>query len=491
MNVSTVSSVSLHQDSFLLSQAESQASQADSPGFHSRHLNDFTTERILKERTEYEESDLLGLVSLCPSRHGGLLDYPKLVTGSAGWVTEKWEVCLRLVRPGYYLCSSSSDLIGAEQPQEEPDDFFSSVMESATKLISHHAWLTEVLVKAGDFEKVAGVAGGLALVRNKLWQLSGETGELAGLYRETCDLVESLCEQMTLYYSNSLTAALLDSDSQDWEDPRAFHEGERVSYCVQMWWFTMETTRQYLWASLPPNMSQNIFLPVLSQSLSTLVSRYSTISPSSARLPQYRADLLALLLAVSELLPCVTEELGDLETCRPESVEMRSVHTKCDLLLSLLVTVTAPAASLLSSLQTSTTTSPGVPRSDWRRLVCPLYRQTSPPGRVYLLARLVSDLPQPAWPLLAQLCLTSGLELPRLLASQMGAFVPSPGCGEAGPGRCGSEAQCTSGVSVCLGPADSNWPVLVVLGSLLPLLTDLSSSSSSLTQVQSPPLPSH
>ena len=80
----------------------------------------------------------------------------------------------------------SSDLSGAaasQESQEQPDDFFSSVLESASKLISHHAWLTEVLVKAGDFEKVAGVAGGLALVRNKLWQLSGETEELAGLYR--------------------------------------------------------------------------------------------------------------------------------------------------------------------------------------------------------------------------------------------------------------------------------------------------------------------
>ena len=311
-----VSLVILHQDSFLLS----QASQAETDSqFQSRHLNDFTTECILKERTEYEESDLLGLVSLCPSRHGGLLDYPKIVTGSAGSVTEKWELCLRLVRPTYYLCSS--DLTGAahhEEPQEEPENFFCSVMESATKLISHHAWLTEVLVKVGDFEKVAGVAGGLALVRNKLWQLSGETGELSGLYRESCELVESLCEQMTLYYSNSLTAALIDSDSQDWEDTRPFHEGERVSYCVQMWWFTMETTRQYLWSSLPPNMSQNIFLPVLSQSLSTLVTRYSTISPSTARLPQYRADLLALLLAVSELLPCVTEEMRSLETCDDE-----------------------------------------------------------------------------------------------------------------------------------------------------------------------------
>ena len=155
---------------------------------------------------------------------------------------------------------------------------------------------------------------------------------------------------------------------------------------------------------------------------------------------------------------------------------MRSVHTKCELLLTLLVTVTAPAPSLLSSLQAR----PG-PRSDWRQAVCPLYRQqpASPHTRLYLLARLVSDLPQPAWPLLVQLCLTSSSELPRLLITQMGAFVPAPGPER--PGRCGSEAQC---VGPCLGPADSTWPILTVLGSLLPLLSDLSSAS--LTRVFSP-----
>ena len=155
---------------------------------------------------------------------------------------------------------------------------------------------------------------------------------------------------------------------------------------------------------------------------------------------------------------------------------MRSVHTKCDLLLSLLVMVTAPAPPLLSSLKTRPR-----PRSDWRQVICPLYRPqlASPQTRLYLLTRLVADLPQPAWPLLVQLCLSSSSELPRLLTTQMGAFVPSPGPDR--PGRCGSEAQCAG---PCLGPADSTWPVLVVLASLLPLLSDLSSTS--LTQVLSP-----
>ena len=92
MMSSPVSSVILHQESFLLSHASQ--TEPDSQ-FHSRQLNDFTTEMILKERTEYEESDLLSLVPVCPSRHGGQLDYPKIVTSSAGWVTEKWELCLR------------------------------------------------------------------------------------------------------------------------------------------------------------------------------------------------------------------------------------------------------------------------------------------------------------------------------------------------------------------------------------------------------------
>ena len=54
----------------------------------------------------------------------------------------------------------------------------------------------------------------------------------------------------------------------------------------------METTRQYLWASLPPTMSQTIFLTVLTQSLSVLSHRYSSIRPSQNRLDQYRVDIV-------------------------------------------------------------------------------------------------------------------------------------------------------------------------------------------------------
>ena len=34
-----------------------------------------------------------------------------------------------------------------------------------------------------------------------------------------------------------------DTESQDWEDPKPFHEGERISYCINMWSFYLQTTR--------------------------------------------------------------------------------------------------------------------------------------------------------------------------------------------------------------------------------------------------------
>ena len=57
----------------------------------------------------------------------------------------------------------------------------------------------------------------------------GEEGSklFSSVYRETCELVECLCEQMSLYYSNTLTTmVMIDSDSQDWEDEKCFHEGK-------------------------------------------------------------------------------------------------------------------------------------------------------------------------------------------------------------------------------------------------------------------------
>ena len=51
-------------------------------------INDFTQDSVRKEKVDFEECDLLAVMGLCPSRHGGLLDYPKIVTESSGLVAE-------------------------------------------------------------------------------------------------------------------------------------------------------------------------------------------------------------------------------------------------------------------------------------------------------------------------------------------------------------------------------------------------------------------
>ena len=61
----------------LLYSSEVDASETN---FSIRQLNDFAAECIRKEKTDLEEADRLPLASLCPSKHGGLLDYPKIVT---------------------------------------------------------------------------------------------------------------------------------------------------------------------------------------------------------------------------------------------------------------------------------------------------------------------------------------------------------------------------------------------------------------------------
>ena len=460
-------------------------SDSETKGFKLNALNDFTSNIIRKEKTEFEDSDTLSLVGVCPSKHGGLLDYPKIVTESSGLVVDKWDVCYNLVMEPVQI---NGDVVNRDRDGDDGDDraeapspteeFISSVSESATKLILHHAWLTEVLVKAGDIEKLTGVAGGLALVRNKLWQYNEMVDkQLTSLYKEACELVECLCEQMTLYYSNTLTTmVMVDSDSQDWEDVKSFHEGDRISYCIQMWWYVMESSRQYLWSSLPPNMSSNIFLSVLNQTLAVLVHRYSSLQITGSRVNQYRGDLVTILLAVAHLLPCFTPDMESLTRGptrdSPDQVHVSSIYAKCEHLLSMLVMVTAPPSQLLTSLKQPRKVPAKDKHKKWNQLIYPqLY---NPAGdnmartHLYLVSRLISDHPHPSWALMCQLCTSANYMFTKILLTQMGAFVPSVDT-SGHVTRCGS-LQCGDHGTTCLGSATSFWPVQVVQGALLPVV---------------------
>ena len=146
-------------------------------------------------------SGLLTSVQVCPARHGGPLDYPKLVVASAATVAEKWDACLQVVATsGVTTTWTNGHIPGkSDQPptKNSEDDFFASVSESVAKLLLHLAWLTEGAVQVtlillppvptsrcqeGAVERLVAVAGGLALIRNRLWHYN----EVAGTGPGSC-----------------------------------------------------------------------------------------------------------------------------------------------------------------------------------------------------------------------------------------------------------------------------------------------------------------
>ena len=369
---------------------------------------------------------------------------------------------------------------GGELEGRTEDDFFASVSESAAKLLLHLAWLTETGVQLGDVERLVAVAGGLALIRNKLWHyneviLTKEGGRRFGeLYQETSHLADAVCDQIGLYHSSTLaTVVLQDSQSQDWEDPKAWHEGERLSCSVQLWWFSIQAARHTLFSSLPPTSSSAILLRLLSDSLSLFAHRYSNLSPTAARLAQFRCDLVAILLGTAQLLPSISPSLESLS--HPAShAKLPAIHTKAETLMAALVMVTAPVSSIAAELVSNP--KPGqLPalrqrapqRETWASLLCPslCLGEKQPKTkdeklhRVSLLVKLVASQAHPAWGLQVQACLSSGALLPTSLLTQMGAFVP--------PNPAGDTTQATCGLSscseLCLGPAGPLWPIQVAL----------------------------
>ena len=83
-------------------------------------------------------------------------------------------------------------------------------------------------------------------------------------YRELSELVESTAEQVVNYQmSLAATTVLHDAASQNWTESKVFYEGERISHCIQMWWYYLQGLHYDLWNSLPPKIASNMFAKVL------------------------------------------------------------------------------------------------------------------------------------------------------------------------------------------------------------------------------------
>ena len=108
--------------------------------------------------------------------------------------------------------------------------------------------------------------------------------------------MEAGLSQLVEYQSTLMATTILhDAESQRWNDTRPFYEDERISHCVQMWWYYLQGLKTDIWNSLPAKSGQTVFAAIFDKTLSILVSRYINISPSEQRLRQFRGDISTIL----------------------------------------------------------------------------------------------------------------------------------------------------------------------------------------------------
>ncbi|XP_075303096.1 uncharacterized protein KIAA0825 homolog isoform X2 [Opisthocomus hoazin] len=143
------------------------------------------------------------------------------------------------------------------------------------------------------------------------------------------------------------TSILQDAESHHWDDYKAFYEGERCSFSVQMWHYFCCGLHHDLWTILPPKTAQEILTDVLEQSLAMLSSRYCQACPSYKRTPQIRIDIAAILMSTEDMLWSVCSSVQEfLNPHEDRDLKIYEIHSHCNSLLSVLAILTSPLKNL-------------------------------------------------------------------------------------------------------------------------------------------------
>ncbi|KAG8504315.1 hypothetical protein J0S82_007572, partial [Galemys pyrenaicus] len=127
------------------------------------------------------------------------------------------------------------------------------------------------------------------------------------------------------------TSILQDAESHHWDDYKAFYEGERCSFSLQMWHYFLWALHHDLWTILPPKLSQEIVTEVLEKSLGLLASRYARAHPSYKRTPQIRLDVTTILICTENMLWSICASIQKL--LNPHEYiddKIFKIHTHCN-----------------------------------------------------------------------------------------------------------------------------------------------------------------
>ncbi|XP_036062662.1 uncharacterized protein KIAA0825 homolog isoform X2 [Onychomys torridus] len=143
------------------------------------------------------------------------------------------------------------------------------------------------------------------------------------------------------------TSILQDAESHHWDDCKAFYEGERCAFSIQMWHYFSWALRHDLWTILPSKLAQEILAEVLEKSLGLLASRYARACPSPKRIAQIRLDVTTILICTENILWSVCTSVQ--EILNPHEYNNNTIfkiHTHCNNLLTTLAILTTPLTEL-------------------------------------------------------------------------------------------------------------------------------------------------
>eukprot|EP00095_Tigriopus_kingsejongensis_P008675 maker-scaffold72_size415059-snap-gene-2.24 protein:Tk08675 transcript:maker-scaffold72_size415059-snap-gene-2.24-mRNA-1 annotation:"hypothetical protein L798_07241" len=482
-------------------QERSNSSQCEEPPFELMHVNDFSQEQLKAESQYFQLHGELTHLSVCHAIQGGPLDFPKAVTKSVGGIVQKWDHCFQKVEEAHealksFTRSPSDDEVFAKLTDQESvhtdndddgedlidDLYYSTISESASKVFIHSYGMIKKLLANGDGFSLLRVYGALALVRNKLWYYNMRLviPDLEKPFDEQYDdftqLMESVSEQLMEHFSSTIATTILhDPESQDWTNERPFYEGEKVSHCIQMWWYYLQGLKSDLWSTLPSKVGQKILSGVFNESLAILTTRYFTVVPSASRLDQYQGDIIAILTIASEIITFFATNMDDVTRAGFNNPHSLDIHAKCNQLLSILAIKASPLAQFSkvakswekSNPKRKATKSPADSKARWLHLIRPeLFPPNPDEGaaefQVPLLTKLVANQSEPSWSLLIQAVMGRKCSVAKLIMLHFGAFVPGTVPGgeilEQVPNFNCTGYGCSS---QCVGTADIRWPQAV------------------------------
>ncbi|KAG3266360.1 hypothetical protein H1C71_002843 [Ictidomys tridecemlineatus] len=148
------------------------------------------------------------------------------------------------------------------------------------------------------------------------------------------------------------TSILQDAESHHWDDYKAFYEGERCSFSLQMWHYFCWALHHDLWTILPPKIAQEILAEVLEKSLSLLASRYARAHPSYKRTPQIRLDVTTILICTENMLWSICTSVQNLvNPHESKDDKIFKIHTHCNNLFTTLAILTSPLTELYRTFQ--------------------------------------------------------------------------------------------------------------------------------------------